>query len=127
MSTKGASNRYGNTNGSKHQGETNARIGYAWAKDFSKGGLDNHFKKHGNQFGVKSKEEYASQSVHFANTINKQHYITRKDYNNTTYKYDYKTGTLVIVTKEGYVISYYRPTKQFWYSPVKGKKVWIKI
>ncbi|MEG0034554.1 MAG: hypothetical protein RR734_03105 [Bacilli bacterium] len=127
MSTKGASNRYGKTNGSKHQGEKDARIGYAWAKDFSKGGLDNHFKKHGNQFGVKSKEEYASQSVHFANTINRKQYKSLIDYNGTTYKYDIKNAILAIITKDGYVISYHYIRKEFWYYKKKGKKVWIKI
>ena len=35
MATKGASNRYGNARGG-HQGHKTKRIGFAWAKDFTR-------------------------------------------------------------------------------------------
>ena len=67
MATKGASNRYGNTKGSNHQGRPTEHINYAWAKDFNRGGLDRHFNDHGKEFGCKSKEEYAAKALKFAN------------------------------------------------------------
>ena len=54
MATKGASYRYGNTRGSKHQGEVTKHINYAWAKDFNRGGIDQHFRDHGKEFGAKT-------------------------------------------------------------------------
>ena len=71
MPTKGPSNRYGNTNGSNHNGRPTENINYPWAKDFNRGGLSKHFRDHGKEFGAKSKEEYASKAVHFANTIDR--------------------------------------------------------
>lgn len=43
MATKGASYRYGNTRGANHRGEPTKHIGYAWAKDFNKLTLQDHF------------------------------------------------------------------------------------
>lgn len=65
MATKGASYRYGNTRGSKHQGQSTKHINYAWAKGFNRGGLDQHFKDHGKEFGAISKQDYAAKAVHF--------------------------------------------------------------
>ncbi len=46
----------------------------------------------------------------------------------TTFKYDPRDGTLVEVTKDGYVISYRHTGKKFTYVNKKGKEktVWIK-
>ena len=127
MPTKGASYRYGNTNGSKHQGQATKHIKYAWAKDFNRGGIDKHFKDHGKEFGAKSKQEYAAKAVHFANDVDRQHYKSVVDYKKTTYKYDPRDGRLVIVTKDGYVTSYHHTGKGFWYYKEKGKRVWQAI
>lgn len=127
MPTKGASYRYGNTRGSKHQGEVTKHINYAWAKDFNRGGIDQHFKDHGKEFGAKSKQDYAAKAVHFANEVDRKNYKSVVDYNKTTYKYDPRNGRLVIVTKDGYVTSYHHTKKGFWYYPEKGKKVWQAI
>ena len=40
MSTKGASNRYGNNRGSRGQGLPSKHINYTWARDFNKKGLN---------------------------------------------------------------------------------------
>lgn len=127
MPTKGASYRYGNTNGSKHQGQSTKHINYAWAKDFNRGGLDKHFKDHGKEFGAHSKKEYAAKAVHFANEVDRKNYKSVVDYNKTTYKYDPRNGRLVIVTKDGYVTTYHHTGKGFWYYPEKGKRTWQAI
>lgn len=72
MSTKGASMRYGNTNGAHYRGEATEKINYQWAKDFNKGGIERHYRDHGEEFGAKSKEEYAAKAVHFANEIDRK-------------------------------------------------------
>ena len=128
MPTKGPSYRYGNTRGSKHQGQVSEHIGYAWAKDFNKNTLVDHFNRHGNDFCASSKEDYAAQAVHFANTVDREHFKSVKDYRGSTYKYDPKNGSYAIITKDGYVITYHKPREGgFTYYPKKGKSVWIKI
>ena len=127
MPTKGASMRYGNTNGSHHRGEATEKINYQWAKDFNRGGLDKHFKDHGKEFDSKSKQEYAAKAIHFANEIDKQHYKSIVDYKGTTYKYDPRNGRMVEVSKDGFVISYRHVGNKFWYYSKKGIKTWIKI
>ena len=129
MATKGASFRYGNTNGSNGKGKPTKHIRYAWAKDFNRGGLEQHFRDHGKEFGVGNPEEYASKAVHFANEVDRKNYKSVVDWKNTTYKYDTRSGVLCIVDKNGFVISYHHTGSYFKYTPKKGGKeaiVWIR-
>lgn len=126
MSTKGASNRYGNTQGSRHQGKNTDDINYPWAKKFNRGGLNRHFIRHGKEFGCQTKEEYAAKAIRFANTIDRINCKSAVDINGTTYKYNPKTNELVEVTKDGYIISYRHYGNEFWYINKKGEKIWIK-
>lgn len=128
MSTKGASMRYGNTNGAHHSGEATVHINYAWAKDFNRGGLEQHFREHGKEFGAISKQDYAAKAVHFANEIDRKHYGSLVDKNGTTYKYDSRDGRLVIITRDGYVVSYHHTGEKFTYVNKKGQETtkWIK-
>lgn len=128
MPTKGASMRYGNTNGAHHRGEATKHINYAWAKDFSRGGLDQHYSGHGKEFNAISKQDYAAKAVHFANDVDRKHYKSVIDKYGTTYKYDPRDGRLVIVAKDGYVVSYHHTGKKFTYTNKKGQEVtkWIK-
>ncbi|HBE98651.1 MAG TPA: hypothetical protein DDW18_01185 [Firmicutes bacterium] len=124
MATKGASFRYGNTNGSRTE-----HIRFAWAKGFNRGGLERHFHDHGKEFGATTAEEYVSKAVHFANTVDRKHFKSVVDCNGTTYKYDIVNHVLALIDKKGYVISYYRIADHFTYVPKKGrgkKTVWIK-
>ena len=128
MPTKGPSMRYGNTNGAHHRGEATQNINYPWAKDFNKNRLKKHFKDHGGDCGANTKEEYAAKAVHFANEVDRKNYKSVIDYHGTTYKYDPRNGSYAAITKDGYVVTYYKPRKGgFWYYPKKGTKVWIKI
>ncbi|MBE6136313.1 MAG: hypothetical protein E7181_03505 [Erysipelotrichaceae bacterium] len=128
MATKGASLRYGNTNGAHHRGEATQNINYPWAKDFNKKRLDYHFERHGKEFGAKSRKDYAAKAVHFANEIDRQHYKSVVDKYGSTYKYDPRNSRLAIITKDGYVVTYHHTGDKFTYTNKKGKEVtkWIK-
>lgn len=127
MPTKGPSMRYGNTRGANHRGYISKSISYAWAKDFNRGGLSRHYGEHGKELGLNSENEYASKAVHFANSVDRNNYKSYVDCYGTTYKYNTRTNELVIVTKDGYVVSYYKVRNNFWYYVKKGEKRWIKI
>ena len=74
MATKGASNRYGNARGG-HQVHKTKRIGFAWAKDFNKKTLLEHFEKHGSQMSSDTVSSYAAHAVKFANTIDRENCV----------------------------------------------------
>lgn len=126
MATKGASNRYGNTKGSNHQGRPTENINYAWAKGFNKNGLTKHFNDHGKEFGCSTKEEYEAKALKFANTVDKTNCKSVVDKNGTTYKYNPKNNVLALITKDGYIISYRHYGEKVWYINKKGEKQWLK-
>ena len=116
MATKGASNRYGNTNGARHQGQPTEKINYSWAKDFNKKSLDKHFNDHGKEMEFDSKESYKQHAIKFANTIDKKNCISFVDSNTgATYKYNKVTNEFAIITKDGYVATYFKPKEGYIY------------
>lgn len=114
MSTKGASNRYGNTRNGR-RGKRSKAIAYAWAKDFNSKTLNIHFYNHGVQMGCDSKESYAAHAVSFANTVDRKNCISFVTKDLSTYKYNKKTNTLAVITNDGYVITYFHPKKGYEY------------
>lgn len=122
MSTKGASNHYGGSKNGR-QGKPTQHTGFAWAKDFNSNTLSDHFNRHGDQMGCKTKESYAASAVKFANKVDRKNCVSFVDKRGSTYKYNKKTNTLVIVKKDGYVITYFKPAKGYDYylSEKKGK------
>lgn len=122
MATKGASNHYGNSkNGRK--GKVTTHTGYAWAKDFNSRTLQDHFNRHGAQMGCETKEAYAAHSVKFANSVDRVDCISFVARNGATYKYNTKTNTLAIVTKDGYVVTYFKPAAGYnYYKEEKRRK-----
>lgn len=125
MATKGPSNKYGNTKGGYSKNNPRG-VNYEWAKDFNHNTLNSHYEKHKNEFDSKTKESYKQQAIKFANTVDKKNCEAHVDRNGTTYKYNRKTGELVIVSKKGTVITYYRVKKGFEYIDNRGTKRWIK-
>lgn len=125
MATKGASNRYGNARGG-HQGHKTKRIGFAWAKDFNKKTLLEHFEKHGSQMSSDTVSSYAAHAVKFANTIDRENCVSFIDGKGSTHKYNKKTNEYAVITKDGYVVTYYKPTNGYKYykdqKKMKGKK-----
>lgn len=109
MATKGPTYLYGNTNGSLGRGEKTEHIGYKYAKDYNKNRLSVDFVKHGSDFGVGSKNDYAAHAVHFANFVDRKNCISFIDKVGTTHKYNVKTNTYISVDKRGYVITYFKP------------------
>jgi pyocin large subunit-like protein len=125
MSTKGPSNRYGNTRGGKN-GHKTEKTGFAWAKGFNKTSLDKHFDEHGKGMGFQSKEEYAAHAITFANTVDRVNNDSLIDGKGTTYKWSKTTHELALITSKGIVISYYK-TDGFNYYNKKGGKIWKSI
>lgn len=122
MATKGASNRYGNTRGSRRGHETK-NTGFAWAKAFNRSTLQRHFENHGKQMGTPTKESYNAKAVHFANNVDRKNCITMKSKNGTTYKYNKKTNEFAMITKNGIVITYYKPKDGIsYFKRQKGRK-----
>ncbi|MBE7069180.1 MAG: hypothetical protein E7386_01625 [Ruminococcaceae bacterium] len=109
MSTKGASNRYGNA-GNGSRGHATKHTGFAWAKDFKSSTLNNHVDKHMKSLGFSSKEEYRAHAVYFANKIDRVNNLSYvRPRTGETVKFNTKTGEFAVITKEGYVTTYYRP------------------
>ena len=128
MPTKGPSNHFGNSRNGR-QGKPSATVKYAWAKDFNSKTLQDHFNRHGEQMGCKTKESYAAHAVKFANDVDKKNCVTYADKKGTTYKYNKSTNTLAIVTKDGFVITYLKKKKcSTMYNAhlVDGFAMWIK-
>lgn len=115
MATKGASNRYGNSKGAKNGGIPTEHINYQWAKDFNKNTLNGHFDNHGKSMGFDSEESYKQHAIKFANTIDRKNCTSFVDKNGSTYKCNKKTNEFAIVTKDGYVVTYYKPSGGYEY------------
>lgn len=114
MSTKGASNHYGNAKGGR-QGHLTVHTGFAWAKAFNRATLQKHFNEHGQQMGCPTKESYNANAVSFANTVDRKNCVSFIDKHGSTYKYNKVTNTLAIITKSGIVITYYKPKDGYHY------------
>ena len=84
------------------------------------------YKKHKNEFDSKSKESYKQKAIKFANTVDKKNCKAYVDINGTTYKFNNKTKELVIVSKNGTIITYYKVNKGFEITVKEGVKQWIK-
>lgn len=122
MSTKGASNHYGNARGGR-KGAITSHTGFAWAKAFNKNTLEDHFNRHGEQMGCPTKESYNANAVSFANTVDRKNCVSFIDSHGSTYKYNKATNTLAIITKEGIVVTYYKPKDGYsYYLREKGSK-----
>ena len=109
MSTKGASNRYGNA-GNGSRGHATKHTGFAWAKDFKSSTLKNHIDKHMKSLDFSSKEEYRAHAVYFANKIDRVNNLSYvRPRTGETVKFNTKTGEFAVITKEGYVTTYFKP------------------
>lgn len=109
MSTKGASNRYGNA-GKGSKGHATKHTGFAWAKDFKPSTLKNHVKSHMKSLGFTSEEEYRAHAVSFANKVDRVNNLSYvRPRTGETVKFNTKTGEFAVITKDGYVTTYFRP------------------
>lgn len=123
MSTKGASNRYGNSRGGR-QGHPTQHTGYAWAKGFNKNTLQDHYTRHGEQVGATSKTSYQAKAVRFANRVDRKNNESFVDKRGSTYRYNKNTGEFAIIKKDGIVITYFKPKDGYDYY-LKQKKTAI--
>ena len=105
MSTKGASNRYGNTRNGK-QGHKTKHIGFAWAKSFNKQTFKDHAYRHGQLYGQAG---YLSHALSFANRVDRENHISYVRKDGTTVKYSKKTNEFAVIDKNGIITTYYHP------------------
>lgn len=105
MATKGPSNRYGNKNGA-----ASSHINYPYAiPKYIGSNPKDHMSKHFSDFGVDNKDDYLAKAVNFANDVDYVNYDSYVDSSGTTYKYNKKNNALLLVSKEGGIITYYKP------------------
>ena len=120
MSTKGPSNRYGNSRGGR-QGHATKHTGFAWAKGFNNSSLPSHYGRHGQETNANSVTSYAAKAVKFANTIDRKNNVSFVDKKGSTYKFNKSTGEMAIITKKGVVVTYFKPKGGYQYY-LKQKK-----
>lgn len=105
MSTKGASNHYGNARGGR-QGHITSHIGFAWARGFFRTTLQDHATRHGQIYGV---DGYAAKAVTFANRVDRVNHLSYVRNDGTTVKYSKKTNEFAVIDKNGFVRTYFKP------------------
>lgn len=125
MATKGRSNLYGRSKGSKKVHPTK-HINYPWAKSFNWNRMRSHFNEHSKNVDAKDRYEYEAKAKRFANSINYKYNESFVDKRGFTYKYSNKTNELVIVSKKGIIISYFKPREGKIYYLNERKKRRIK-
>lgn len=123
MSTKGASNHFGNARHGR-QGHITSHTGFAWAKGFNKVSLARHVEEHMKSLGLTSATDYVAHAVAFANHVDRINNTSYVRKNGQTVKYNLKTNELVIVDKRGYITTYYKPKdgKQYYYNDRRRRK-----
>ncbi len=119
MADKGPSNAYGNS-----EGKPTEHINYPYAKDFNSNSTSKHDKKHLSNLGLSSVNEMKANAVYFANKVDRVNNVSFVDENGTTFKYSQKTNELALITKDGYVISYFKPSsgKKYYDKQEKNRK-----
>lgn len=118
MATKGPSNKYGNGNGSA---TTKINYPYVVPKYIGSNPKD-HMEKHFSDFNVDNATDYIAKAVNFGNDIDRVNYDSFVDHNGTTYKYNKLNNALIIVSKEGNIITYFKP--RYERGPKKGQLNW---
>lgn len=114
MSTKGASNRYGNA-GYGRKGHSTIHTGFAWAKDFKKSTFGRHVMDHMKTLGLSSPESYRAHAVEFANRVDRGNNVSYIRKNGETVKFSKRTGEFAIITRNGIVTTYFKPAEGYAY------------
>lgn len=68
---------------------------------------EEHFEKHGNEFGYKSKEEYLKGANEVINSLTSKHKIEAED--GDEIYYDEDNNEIVFVSTDGYIRTYFKP------------------
>ena len=106
-------------------GKTALHINFDYASGYDNKYLDNGYKKHGIKEGFKTKNDYLKRSVKFVNKIDRKNcvsFIGSKT--GSTYKYNLKTNEFAVITKDGLIRAYFKPTTKYAY--FKGIKKALK-
>lgn len=107
MATKGPSNLYGKTNGSRKK-SSNTDIGYPRGKNFNRDSLKDHSDRHSHDAYSHNTDEYKAKALGFVNSIDPLHNVSFVDRRGTTYKFNKKTREFAIITRKGMVVTYYK-------------------
>ena len=123
MSTKGASNHFGNARHGK-QGHRTSHTGFAWAKHFNKSTFGQPVDKHMQSLGFSNPNEYAAHAVAFANHVDRVNHISYVRKNGQTVKYSIKTNEFAIIDKHGIVNTYFKPDNGilYYYNDRRSRK-----
>uniref|UniRef100_UPI0003635C20 polymorphic toxin-type HINT domain-containing protein n=1 Tax=Paenibacillus sp. OSY-SE TaxID=1196323 RepID=UPI0003635C20 len=81
--------------------------------------LQDHFDRHGADFGAKTPDEYAKKANNFFN--NRSKYQIKTDTDGTIRVYDSKTNTYGSYNADGTTKTYYKPTSPTYWSRQPGK------
>ena len=108
MSTKGASNRYGNSHDGR-RGHSTSHTGFAWAKSFHASSLNRHADAHMSSLGLHSPASYEAHAVAFANRVDRENNVSYVRRNGDTVKFSKTTGELAVISKSGIVTTYFKP------------------
>ena len=84
--------------------------------------MKQHDEKHLSNLGISSTNEMKANAVYFANKVDRINNVSFVDENGTTFKYNKKTNELALITQDGYVISYFKPSKGESYYKKQEKK-----
>ena len=68
-----------------------------------------HFNDHGHEFGYNNINEYSKSAKNFANN-NEKGIKSFRAKNGSIYKYNPKTNEFMIITKDGKIITYFKPS-----------------
>lgn len=127
MSTKGPSGRYDGTRGAVKKRNEIRSISYPWAKDLNKYSANKHYNEHAKDMGLETKEAYIAHALKFANTVDKVNCVSFVHAKTeSTYKYNKVTNEFAIITKDGYIVTYYKPSGGYKYYKSQKAKYWKK-
>lgn len=120
--TKGPSNLYGNPSHKPTE-----KINFEYAKEFNEGTLEKHAHDHGKDLGLSESDSdaYKQMAIEFANDVDTENYDSFVDERGSTHKYDPLTKRFIIVSSDGYIVTFYiAGTKNYWQNnkTKKGKK-----
>lgn len=86
-------------------------INFKYAKYFNLRNAIKHLKRHHTLLGLKKTEikKYVRNAFDFANLIDPENHLSFVDSRGYTTKYSRKTGEVVIISKEGNIVTYFKP------------------
>ena len=86
------------------------------AKDFAPGELDEHYMKHGYQFGNLTEEQYLEEARHLLDAPAGNGILEKIRYNGDVEHYSISTGEFAVMTKRGRIRTLFKTNYGYWIS-----------